>query len=439
MNKNVRMIGMIMLTAILIAGCGNNGGSKNGNKGNEGATASQQSDKKVNLTWVGWSGSDKPSDAIIGGMIDNWNKTNPNTTAAWLGWPWDQALQQIMVRNTSKQDMDVGQSEIGWLKALHEADAIVELSDLVGQDWLNANFEPSALGVGQIDGKQYGIPWTMSATSMVYNPALLEAAGVTKAPETIEEFEAALQQLKAYDKEIIPYGALTKSASASNDIQVWLWMFGGGVFDENGEVIINNEAGLRTMNWYKKLYDQGFIKMDISRNDARQLFTQGKMGFYEDAILAKGIVLDGGVSEDDLLKRIAPIPRPVLNAGDTPRDKMWGHLLVVFKNSPNQQEAADFIKHIVGKESATSYFVQGGLLPTMKEVIASEEVQNDPLAQQWLEITKTSRMGDTEAYSEKAALDNIIVEEFQAMLLNAKEPQKALDDAASRIKSTLKK
>lgn len=436
MKKWSGFICIMLIAALVITGCGKNEGNKG--KGNGGADPSQ-AQKEVNLTWVGWSGSDKPSDVIIGDMIAKWNTENPKKTAAWLGWPWDQALQQILVRNTSKQSMDVGQSEIGWLKALQEADAIVDLTELVGKDWMEQNFEASALEVGQIDGKQYGIPWTMSATSMVYNPTLLEAAGVTKIPETLEEFEAALQKLKDYDKEIIPYGALTKSASASNDIQVWLWAFGGGVFDDKGEVIINNEAGLQTMNWYKKMYDKGFIMMDVDRNSARQLFTQGKIGFFEDAILVKGIVLNGGVSEEELLDRLAPMPRPVLNAGDTPRDKMWGHVLVIFKNSPYQQDAADFIKHIVGKESATNYFTQGGLLPTMKEVIASEQVQNDPLAEQWLEITKTSRKGDTEAYSDKAALDNIIVEEFQAMLLNAKEPQQALDDAATRIKSIINK
>lgn len=425
-----------MLIAVMaLAACADGGGSKK--NGTE--TKQNPADKAVNLTWVGWTGSDKPSDVIIGDMISKWNSANPKAKVTWLGWPWDQTLQQIMVRNTSKQDMDIGQTEFGWLKSLVEANAIVDVSGLVGQDWLTANFEQSSLGVGQVDGKQYGIPWTMSATSMMFNPTLLEAAGVTKAPTTIAEFEAALQKLKDYDKEIIPYGALTKSASASNDIQVWLWAFGGGVFDASGEVIINNEAGLRTLNWYKSLLDKGYIRMDVARNDARQLFVQGKMGFYEDAILAKGLALSGGVAEADLPKRIQPIPRPVLNAGDTPRDKMWGHVLVVFKNSPNQQKAADFIKHVVGKESSLDYFARGGLLPTMKEAIAAEPVQQDPIAQKWLEITKTSRAGDTEAYSEKAALDNIIVEEFQAALLNSKAPQKALDDAASRIKAALKK
>ncbi|NBD25710.1 extracellular solute-binding protein [Paenibacillus glycinis] len=405
----------------------------------EDAPPAEEPAKEVDLTWVGWSGSDKPWIPIIQHMMDTWNTANPKEQVSWLGWPWDQTLQQILVRNQSKQAMDIGQTDLGWLKTLADSGALADLGQLFDKQWLADNFEPSALDAGRIDGVLYALPWTMSATSMVNNPTLLKKAGITSSPATIAEFEADLGKLKALGPDIVPYGMLTKSASASNDIQVWLKVFGGDVFDDAGNIILNNAAGVKTLDWYKSLLAKGYVKMDMARADARNLYMQDKVGFYEDSILAKGLELTNGVAEADVTKHLVPIPRPVVNQGDKTLDKMWGHHLVVFNNSPNKQQAADFIKQIVGKDNSLYYFQNGGLLPTMKSAIADPIVQNDPTSSKFLEITKNSTSVDTDAYNQKAALDNIIVEEFQAAMLDKKSSQQALDDAASRIAAELKK
>jgi multiple sugar transport system substrate-binding protein len=423
------------MAAGLLSACGNS--DSNSEPAQTGKDAS--SEKVTKMIWTGWSGEETAFKPIFEDMVSDWNGAHAEAPVTWMGWPWENTLQQVLVRKQTNEPMDVGQSEIGWLKALVDAGAVSDLSEVFEPSWLTENFAESTLKVGQVDGKQYGIPWTMAATSMIYNPTAFEKAGITAPPTTIEEFEQALQKLKDSDKDIIPYGALTKSESMSNDIQVWLWAFGGGVFDADGNVIINNEAGLKTLEWYKKLLDKGFIKMDLARADVRQLYTQNKVGFYDDAILALGLLKTAGVADADLGKHMQPIPRPVLKAGDVPQSKMWGHLLVIYNTATDKNKAADFIRNLVDKETSLNYFKEGGLLPVKKDVIADETIQGNDLAVKWLNITETSRRGDTEMYNQKKELDSIIVEEFQAAMLNAKKPQQALDDAAARIKTTLGK
>ncbi len=447
MKKSFRFILLLCILVslpALLSACSSSNNAANTeagapNNANESAAPSQEPEKEVKLTWVGWSGSDKPWVPIIQQMMDTWNTNNPKASVNWLGWPWDQTLQQILVRHQSKQTMDIGQTDLGWLKTLEESGALTDLGTLFDKKWLEDNFEQSTLKAGKIKGVQYALPWTMSATSMIYNPTLLEKAGITTPPATIAEFEADLEKLKALGSDVVPYGMLTKSASASNDIQIWLKVFGGGVFDSSGNIIINNAAALKTLDWYKSLLSKGFVKMDMARGDARNLFLQDKVGFYEDSILAKGLQLTNGVKDEDVTKHMIPIQRPVLSQGDTPFDKMWGHHLVIFSNSPNKEQAAEFVKHIVSKDNSLYYFQNGGLLPTMKSAIADPIVQNDPTSSKWLDITKNSTSVDTDSYSQKAAFDNIIVEEFQAAMLNKKSSQQALDDAAARIAAELKK
>ena len=51
---------------------------------------------------------------------------------------------------------------------------------------------------------------------------------------------------------------------------------------------INSQATIDCLNyWYKSLLDKGYIAMDTGRGDSRQLFAQGKIAFYDDAVVPR--------------------------------------------------------------------------------------------------------------------------------------------------------
>lgn len=180
--------------------------------------------------------------------------------------------------------------DIRWLNALAEADVLVDLNTIMDRAWLEENFEASYLEAGQVEGKQLGLPWSLASIGMVYNPSLLAKAGVEQVPTTIAEFEAALEALKQLGPDIIPYAATTKDpGSMSADFQAWLWTFGVSVFDDEGNVVINSDAAVECLTWFKSLLDRGYIRMDVSRFDARELYAQNVVGFYDDAVMCNGI------------------------------------------------------------------------------------------------------------------------------------------------------
>jgi raffinose/stachyose/melibiose transport system substrate-binding protein len=56
---------------------------------------------------------------------------------------------------------------------------------------------PGAMGMYQIDGKQYGIPFDLGMVGVWYNKGLFDKAGITAPPATWAEFLAAVDKLKA--------------------------------------------------------------------------------------------------------------------------------------------------------------------------------------------------------------------------------------------------
>lgn len=391
----------------------------------------------ADIVWCGWSGEEASTKPAIEMMINTWNEGNADSQVSWVGWPWAETLQQLIIRSSGSEAIDVAQVDSTMFVALLEADLIEPLTNVIDEAWLKENFPESALKFGQKDGVQYGMPWTTASIGMTYNPTLLAAAGVEKIPATIEEFEAALAALHAYDQDIIPYAVSTKDTTATADFIPWLWTFGGSIFDAEGKCNLGSPEAIACLTWYKKLADQGYIKANMSRFDARQLYGLKRVGFYDDAIMARSIAASNGIAEDELDATILPTLRPVLNEGDTPRSTMWGHLLVVLKNSKQKETGAEFVKHVVSKEISLKYFELCDMLPVMNEAIADEQVTGNAWANAWSQITEYGADSELKYLTESTELSTIISEELQAVIIGEKTPEEASASMVTRFGAVL--
>lgn len=389
------------------------------------------------IVWSGWSGEEESTEPTIQRMVDTWNQANPSNPVSWVGWPWANTLEQLIIRSQGNQAMDVAQVDLGMFATLSSMDVLLDLNEVFGRTWLEDNLEEAALLAGEVDGKQLAIPWTLASIGTVYNPHLLKAVGVSAPPTTISEFEDVLLKLKEFDNRIIPYALSTKDSTTASDFQPWVWAFGGSYFDEDGNITINSPEAIQALTWIKSLLDKGYIVMDMSRFDARQLYAQNLVGFYNDAIMARGILESNGVAADELDSYIMPMQRPVLKEGDIPQSTLWGHLLVVFQKTQNPELTAEFAKHVISEEQSLLYFEEVGMLPVMLSALDNDLVQTDKWASEWSEITRYGKLTETTLYANVNELNTIITEEVQAALTGRKTPQKALDDAATRMRLSL--
>ena len=194
-----------------------------------------------NIVWAGWSGEEEASKDIFQRMMKAYEDASGNTVT-WVGWTWADTAQQLLIRTQGGEQLDLAQADIGIFNTIAAAGVLADWNEILGEDYLKENFEQSALDVGNIDGKQLGLPWSMASITMVYNPEILAAAGWDTVPTTIEEFEQCMADIKAYDANIIPYAVSTKDATCAGDFMPWLWTFGGAIFNEDGSVAINSDA-----------------------------------------------------------------------------------------------------------------------------------------------------------------------------------------------------
>lgn len=437
--KLKKLIGVFLALSMVLAlfsGCGSTSQNSptDSNTPPVDSSAAISEAEPVNIVWAGWSGEEEASKEIFGRMMDTYEAASGNDVT-WVGWTWADTAQQLLIRTQGGEQLDIAQVDIGIFNTIAAAGVLADWNEILGADYMNDTFEQSALSVGNINGQQLAMPWSMASISMVYNPEILAAAGWDTVPTTITEFEQCMADIKAYDPQIIPYAVSTKDATCAGDFMPWLWTFGGAIFNDDGSVSINSEAAVACVQWYQGLMEKGYIAMDTGRGEARQSFAQGKVAFYDDAVIAKGQAVNNGVAPEDVVKVCSAMERPVLKAGDTPQSTMWGHMLVVFKNSEYKEQAAELAKTLISNEVALDYFTNNGMPPVTKEAAALEEVTSDPYLKGFMNSTATARLEETARMTNASEVKTIITEELQYALLGQKTAEQAVADMAARLEA----
>lgn len=428
-----RILAMVLCLALALAcvACGQ-GTSTPASTGGADDTPATDTPESKSIVWAGWSGEEEANKEIFQRMMDTY-RTQSGNDITWVGFTWSDAAQQLLIRTQGNEQLDVSQADITIFNTLAQANVLTDLNDVLGEDWLKANFEQAALDVGNIDGKQLGMPWSMAAITMVYNPEILANAGWDTPPTTIADFEQCMADIKAADPSVIPYALTTKDGTCGADFVPWMWTFDGGIWDENGNVIINRAESVAALEWYQKLMQNDYVAMDVGRSEARQMFAQGKVAFYDDAVVAKSQVISNGVAPDDVVNVCSAMTRPVLKAGDEPQAVQWGSMLVVYEGSQEKEASAELLRTLVSDEVALDYFTNGGMPPVTKSAAQTDTVQNDAYIKSFIQSTSTARLEETARMTNAAEVKSIITEEVQYALLSQKTAQQALDDAAARI------
>jgi multiple sugar transport system substrate-binding protein len=378
------------------------------------------------FNFTAWSLNEASTKDALQSIVDGYGSANSAkiTTSAY---PYNDYLNQVLLQIRGGTLTGAVQVDVAWLSTLVATGKLADISSLAGK----ADYTDASLGIGKVNGKQYGLPWTSAGIGLIGNKELLDRAGVTAAPKTITEFESALRALKGLGNGIVPWAAMTK-VDQLKDFIAWMWAFGSPVV-KDGKIVVGDDASVEALVWYKKLYDEKLIAPDVNRFDARALFAQGKAAFYEDAIGGKGAVVKAS-PDAGLAAKLMPISRPVKNASDKPAHLAWGHALVVLQGS-GAAAAARFITAVTSTPAYSSdWFSKTGLPPVTKSALESAAVKNDAFTTAF-----TSTIGANVAsdpfwiYPKFAQIQTALANGVQSALIGKASPKDALAAAKAEM------
>ena len=393
------------------------------------------------VVFIGWSQTEVGLRPTLEKLFSDYQTRNAGDKLQVIGFPFGQMEQNLILRRRNDQRMDVAQLQERWLPEFVQMKALYDINGVVGANTLLANFDPDLLKLGQIDGKQYAVPFTAGAITLVANRNVLQAAGITQPPRTIEEFTAALRKVKASGKDVIPFGFSTKGTPLIEiESMLMFWAHGASFIDEQGRVVVDSPQSRAALKYLADLVSEGLIAKGNDRFDTRKLYSSDKVAFFFDPPVVRGFVRAqaGGPSADS---KVMILPMFTAKPGDTPRGLLWAHFLVMFnqggaKGTP--EGAGARLLRAVGMDpgAQATLWNETGQIPTLKATLA--DALKDPYAKAFVDAAKTSRWDETTRFANGAELRQIIGEEVEAGMLGAKSVDQAVRSMASRLEAALK-
>jgi multiple sugar transport system substrate-binding protein len=292
--------------------------------------------------------------------------------------------------------------------------------------------------MGQIGSKQYALPLISGSIGLIANKAVLDKAGITKVPTTVDEFRAALVAVRDKVPNSVPYTMATKNnGSILLDFMIWNWTYGGEIIDEQGKVkVATGDAGKQALGFMVGLMKDRLAAPEIDRPDSRRLVAQGASAFFFDAPQARTHLRSFSGQGAAFDANVLPMPTPVKAVGNEPASIQWGHLLVQFTadgKAKADMPADKFLTYLTSDAAQIVFPLEQSALPVTKSARADPKVAGDAYLAAWAKAAGKPRRNEVGIWSNAAELTQIIGEEVQGALLG----QKSADDAILAMQKRL--
>ncbi|WP_347653194.1 sugar ABC transporter substrate-binding protein [Plantactinospora sp. B5E13] len=219
-------------------------------------------------------------------------------------------------------------------------------------DFALDDFQSGPLQATTYENKVVGIPIITEQEVLYYRKDLLQKAGYSAPPKTLDELKAAAAKIEAENPGTAGFVARTGKAAAVTQFSSFLFSFGGDFVDASGKASVNTEQAKQAYAFYGGLlreHGPANISTDMSWSEAMAIFTQGKAAFYTEANSLYKNATDPAKSKVSDTVGFAPFPAGP--AGSKPYNiPSWA--LGVNDASENQANSWKFIEWAAGKEQA---------------------------------------------------------------------------------------
>ena len=194
-----RLAALLASAAIVFAACSSSGASTapsaaSSEAAPSAATSPSEAAAPVTIDWWHIQNND-PGKSLWQDMADEFTAEHPNVTIKITILENDTFKPKLTTEIQGGNVPDLFQSWGGGGMAEQVTAGVLKDVTADVADWKDT-INPGALGMYQLDGKQYGIPFDLGMVGVWYNKEQFTQAGITTPPATWTEFLAAIDKLK---------------------------------------------------------------------------------------------------------------------------------------------------------------------------------------------------------------------------------------------------
>ncbi|MGI9951816.1 sugar ABC transporter substrate-binding protein [Moorellaceae bacterium AZ2] len=256
MKRIWSLLTLLVVCALVVAGCGKGQGGNIANNDNAG--------QKAKLTiWVYSEFAKDVASSPIKKATDQFVANNPGVEIEIVPVPYGSSSyrDKFVQAANGGGGPDIILADNIWVPQFAAMGLIQPLTDMLGAK--KDEFFPATIAAATFNNEIYGVPFHTDIMALFYNKDAFKAAGINEPPRNWDEFRTAAIKLTKDGK----YGyGLMAGWGGSFEWLPWLWQNGGDIIDSTGKrIIFNNEAGQEATEFFFNLLTRDKVMPDAAK------------------------------------------------------------------------------------------------------------------------------------------------------------------------------
>jgi len=383
------------------------------------------------LVWAEWWTPEWGED-VIDWIVSTFEAEHPGVTVEPFFIPHGQYNDELLTLCQAGDCPDVMGMEVTWAEAFDRLGVLADLQPWVADasDAFTAEFNPGWLVYW--DGRPIMAYLYTNSYGVIINEDMFSDRGL-EPPTDWEELREVLREFKDPSSGqwgiALPFSTNSACHFMLYDFWTRLVQAGGHMTDENGLARFDSPAGVRTLEYYKSLLEEGLVypgtttgALAIGESEFRELFAAEQVA----------MILSGPFE-----KSVAEERNPDIQVAFAPpfSDCTGGHLVTgsgvaVSAQAENPELAWAFVEHLVSFEVAAKMIGERSLAWANTRALASPALQDDPMLGPMSAMVSNPASQSWTVLPGLGELCGIIMEHAQDFFLGNVSAQQALDEAA---------
>ncbi|AFH61485.1 extracellular solute-binding protein [Paenibacillus caseinilyticus] len=281
---------------------------------------------------------------FIKSRIAAFEQEHPNIKVTTLDVSFGAASNSFKTALLGDQPLDLMRADNSWVPEFADLNLLYPLDSFLTEED-KADFNPTALRSVQYKEHLYGLPSVMEAPALLYNKRILQEAGFSAPPESMDELYSMAKAMTAGGR----YGIFVSDDSYF--ALPYLWAFGGETITDDRKVGIASGDSVQGLAFMQKLKADKVAQPNPDFKEAYNTmmgdFKEGRSAMILNGPWAVADLLTGAEFKDAGNLGITAIPKGPKGQGSP----AGGHSMVVSKYSKHPKEAYELSRYLTSAET----------------------------------------------------------------------------------------
>ena len=229
MKKRMKKIIAVLLAGAMTAGLAACGG------GQDGDSTDKSSDGKTTIKIAWWGGESRHE--YTQKLMDAYMEENPDIEFEATPSGWEGYFEKLSTQASSGSMPDLVQMDYQYISTYAKNNSLADLQEFIDDGTLDmSNVDDATIESGRIDGKTVGIVTGTNTLAVIYNPDVLQQAGL-EAPADDWTWDDYIEMNTKVTEMTGKPSALTATIGAFGDMNYfnyWVRQHGETLFNEDG-------------------------------------------------------------------------------------------------------------------------------------------------------------------------------------------------------------